>query len=218
MDNSISYKSEILRKGIHLCSLSIPIAYIFTDRILALQIILPLTSIMVIADILSKREGVFNKLIFGFLGALMRKHEKESKGFVLNGASWVLISASLCIFIFPKVITVISFTILIISDLLAALIGRKFGRMPLFDKSWEGTFAFIGSAFIVVGIYFYVFSAPLTLLYMGFIASVFGGFVEAGSKMMNIDDNISIPISIGIILWLGGFYAQIINFPYLNLI
>jgi len=173
---------------------------------------------MLLADILSTRVAFVNKIIFGYMGALLREHEKENKKFVLNGASWVLISASLCILIFPKVVMIPAFTILIISDMLAALVGRKFGKTPLFDKSWEGTIAFIVSAIGVVLSFGFAFSAPITFFAFGILGAVIGGFVEAGSKVLNIDDNLSIPLSIGLILWLGAFYAQSINMPYLDLI
>lgn len=218
MDNSITYKNELYRKAIHLCSLTIPIAYIFTSHQKALQIIIPMTVVMLLADILSTRVSFVNKIVFGYLGALLREHEKENKRFVLNGASWVLISASLCILIFPKVVMIPAFTILIISDMLAALVGRKFGKNPLFDKSWEGTIAFIVSAIAVILCYGFAFAAPITFFAFGILGAVIGGFVEAGSKVLNIDDNLSIPLSIGLILWLGAFYAQSVNMPYLDLI
>ncbi|HET56416.1 MAG TPA: dolichol kinase, partial [Ignavibacteria bacterium] len=42
---SIDYKSELFRKGIHLCSLSIPVVYYFITRELALMILVPLVII-----------------------------------------------------------------------------------------------------------------------------------------------------------------------------
>lgn len=217
MDNSITYKNEIFRKGIHLCSLAIPLIYLFISKELALLIIIPLTVIMIISDLLSRRIKFLEKLIFGVFGNLLREHEKEGK-LVLNGASWVLISASLCIAVYPKIIMVIAFTILIISDTLAALIGRRYGKSKLFDKSWEGTAAFIISAIAVVFMYSFSFNAPITLYIFGILGAIFGGFVEAASTKLKMDDNFSIPISVGSILWLGGYYAEIIKLPYLNLL
>ncbi len=217
MDNSITYRDELFRKSIHLSSLSIPLIYIFLQRNLALKIIIPLTLIMIISDLLSRKITFLKNLIFGVFGNLLRQHEKEGN-LVLNGASWVLISATLCIAIFPKIIMLISFTILIISDTLAALVGRKFGKHPLFDKSWEGTAAFIISAILVVFVYSISFNAPHSLIVIGILASIVGGFVEAASKVLHLDDNLSIPLSVGSILWIGGYYANLVHFPYLYLI
>jgi dolichol kinase len=83
---------------------------------------------------------------------MLRKHEMKKKKLLLTGASWVLISAVLTVLIFPKVIAVIAFIILIISDISAALVGRKWGRTKLGKKSLEGTLAFIVSGLLVVAV------------------------------------------------------------------
>lgn len=214
----ISFKQELLRKTIHLMSLSIPIIYIFIDKSLALKIIIPITIIAIILDVLSKKVERFRELFIKTFGDMLRSHEKKKKKFVLNGASWVLISASIMIAIFPKVITVISFTILILSDIAAALIGRKYGKNKLFNKTWEGTTAFIIVAVLIVTIYGVIFSAPNTYFVFGFLAAIISGFVEAASKKLKVDDNLSIPISAGIILWFGSIIAENLNNNYLNLI
>lgn len=214
---NISYGQEILRKGIHLVSLSIPVCYIFLDQDTALTILIILASLFVAFDILSKGDNIIGKLVIKFFGPMLRKHELKKK-FVLNGASWVLISAVLCVYIFPKLLTVVAFSILIVSDISAALIGRRFGRHKLFDKSWEGTSAFIISAILIVLIYGFVFSAPWTYFAAGALGAVVGGFVEAASKFLAIDDNISIPVSVALTMWCLSIIAEIINAPFLDIL
>jgi dolichol kinase len=152
-----------------------------------------------------------------FFGKILRKHEKKKK-MVLNGASWVLISAALCVLTFPKTLMITGFTILIISDISAALIGRRYGRHDLFGKSVEGTSAFIISAFIVIIFYFSIFSAPWTYLVSGFVAAFIGGIVEAGSKRLEIDDNLSIPISVCLVMWAGNLFVEGTSLEFLHLI
>lgn len=214
---NISYKQEILRKSIHLTSLIIPISYIFVDRFNAIMILLPITILTLLLDILSKRNDSVRNFVMKYFGKMLRPHEL-GEGFVLNGASWVLLSALLVISIFPKIIAVTAFTILIISDISAALIGRRYGKRPLFDKSWEGTLAFILSGILVVAIYWNIFSAPLVYFYIGSIGAIIGGFVEAASKKMNIDDNLSIPVSVGLIMLLGGYFTMQIGQPFLQIL
>lgn len=213
----ISYSQEILRKLIHLFSLSIPVSYIFLSQDTALNILLILSFVMVTFDLLSKGDNIIGTLTLKFFGKMLRKHERKKK-FILTGASWVLISGALCVFIFPKLLTIVAFTILIISDICAALFGRRFGKHKLFDKSWEGTIAFIISANLIILIYGFVFSAPWTFFAAGILSAVAGGFVEAASKFLAIDDNISIPVSVGLVLWGGGLLADIINVPFLNIL
>ncbi|PIW70892.1 MAG: dolichol kinase [Ignavibacteriales bacterium CG12_big_fil_rev_8_21_14_0_65_30_8] len=201
IDNgTIHYRDEVVRKLIHLCSISIPIVYYYIPRNNALLILLIVTFFAIIVDLLRYFLPTFAKLFYSFFGFLLRKHEKDVKIKTLNGASYVLISATICVFIFPKIFVVTAFGILIISDTLAALIGRKFGKHKLLKKSFEGTLAFFLSAIVVViatpkitgNIYEYL---------IGFIACFIGAIVENISFGW-IDDNLSIPISIGLVMWL----------------
>jgi dolichol kinase len=204
-ESNISYKQEILRKGIHLASLSIPISYIFFTRENMLSVLVPATILFVIFDILSKNVHFFINLMLKYFGQMLRPHEKKGKGF-FNGATWVLISATICVLAFPKIITITGFTILIISDICAALIGRRFGKHGFFDKSWEGTISFIVSAIAIIFIYYNLFDLPFSYLIIGVIAATIGGFVEAVSKVIKIDDNLSIPISVGLVMLAGEYF------------
>jgi dolichol kinase len=215
--NEISYSQELLRKSIHLTSLSIPVIYIFIDRQTALSILIPIAVLVIVLDLSSKFIEPVRKLFQQLFGRMLRSHEVK-KVYVLNGASWVVISAVICIWIFPKFITVTSFTILIISDLTAALLGRKYGRHPFLDKSLEGTLAFMFSAFAVITIYGIIFLAPWTYFIFGYLASIVGGIMEASSAKLKMDDNLTIPVSIGLVLWVGGYLSDLINFNYINLL
>ncbi len=193
--NQISYKQELLRKTIHLCSLTLPILYYYTDKQTTLSFIIPLFFIILFVDIFSKKGRILHNFVFKYFGSMLREHEKKD-GFVLNGASWVLISAVLVFAIFPKILAITSFVILIVSDLSAALIGRRFGKHPLFDKSWEGTGAFFVSAsLIIVLIWSILPERNMYFLYFGIFTSIITAFTEAVSKVIKVDDNISIPTS-----------------------
>ena len=215
--NEISYKNELLRKGIHLLSLSLPVTYAFISRELALAIFVPMALISIIFDILSRKENKFQKLFQKVFGQILRSHEHPGN-FTLNGASWVLISVSICVFVFPKIITLTGLSILILSDISAALIGRKYGKHPLFDKSIEGTIAFAVSAIVIVFIIGSIYHTPWTFFVVGIIASIIGAIVEAASHVLKVDDNMSIPFSIGFIMWGGGLLAAILHAPFLNIL
>lgn len=195
---NISYEQEVLRKGIHLMSLSIPLIYIFVTRELALMVLLPLTITAVLIDILAKYDNFVRKYLNMYFGKMLRNHEKNRDILVLNGASWVLIAAFATIFIFPKVIAVISFMILIISDISAALIGRRFGKHQVLDKSIEGTAAFIISGFLIVWLVGIIYRAEIWFYIAGYTGAFIGGIAELVSTKFKIDDNLSIPLSVGI--------------------
>jgi dolichol kinase len=116
----------------------------------------------------------------------------------LKGATYVLVSAILCMWIFPKVIFITAFAILIVSDTSAALIGRKFGRHPFLSKTLEGALAFLVSALLVVAFAPKIEYLPLEYV-IGAIAALVGAIVESAS--VGVDDNLSIPISVGGVMW-----------------
>ncbi len=213
-NKEISYKQEILRKSIHLFSLSFPIIYYFITRDLALKVLIPMTIIAVVLDLLSKRKGIANKIIYGIFGKMLRAHETEKK-FTLNGASWVLISATTCVLIFPKMLMITGFSILIISDISAALYGRRYGKHKFFDKSYEGSAAFVVSAIIVVAVIGWLTNAPLPYYVIGWIACFFGAWAEAASGWLRVDDNMSIPLSVGGIMWIGNIIGESFGFTFL---
>ena len=194
-----SYGGEILRKGIHLTSLLIPIIYYFIPKSTALSILIPLTLLFVLSDTARVFHEPSGRLYEKYFGFLLRRHERNSSGRRLNGATYVLLSAVLCLWIFPKVIFITAFAILIVSDTSAALIGRKFGRHPFFSKTLEGSLAFLVSALLVV-----LFSPKIEYLpleYMiGATAALVGAIVESAS--IGVDDNLSIPISVGGTMWI----------------
>jgi len=196
LGNKISYRQEILRKVIHLLSLSIPLFYYFNSSDLLLRILVPLAIISVIIDLLSQYWSKFHDLFYVFFGSMMRPHETR-KGIHLNGASWVFVSAIITIILFPKLIAIIAFSILIVSDLLAALVGRKFGRHPLFDKSWEGTLAFIVSGLIIVFLVSSWENQDVNFLLACFVGVIVSAFSEAASGTLKLDDNLAVPLAFG---------------------
>jgi dolichol kinase len=196
---TIEYRHELVRKAIHLCSLSIPIVYYFITREQALWILVPMTISFFVIDVARFYSTIVSRWFYLWFGWLLRRHEQDTATKRLSGATNVLISACFCVLIFPKVITINAFAILIVSDTTSALIGRRFGKRPFFGKSVEGSFAFFVSAVIVVLV------APkverlLAEYFLAIVACAVGAVVEAASG--KIDDNISIPLSVGITMWL----------------
>lgn len=197
--SEITYKSEVIRKGIHLFSLLIPICYALLDKITLLCLLIPFTIIVIIVDILSKKENIFRKLIQQLLGSILRPHEKDKK-ITLNGASWVMIAASITVIVFPKIVAITGITGLIICDISAALIGRKFGHIKFWGKSLEGSLAFFISGVIVVLLIGHI--AGMTNMYFisGIIAVFLAAIGEMLSKKAHLDDNFTIPLIICLVL------------------
>jgi dolichol kinase len=197
---AINYRDELVRKLIHLCSLSIPIIYYFVQQKTAIIILAILTLIALIIDIARHYFHPAAEIFYSIFGFLLREHEVDKKKKNLNGATYVLLSALICVIIFPKVIFITAFSVLIIADSVAALVGRKFGKHKFISKSLEGTLGFFISATIVV--FFTPKVENLILEYViGIIAVAIGAITENISFGFT-DDNLVIPIAIGLTMWL----------------
>jgi dolichol kinase len=197
-NRQITYRSEVLRKGIHLLSLSIPVIYSVISQATALWILVPLACLFVAIDILGHKEGWVRNTMLRYFEPVMRNHELKVDDVRLNGASHVLIAACASVWLFPKIIAITAFSILIISDICAALVGRRFGSHRFLDKSLEGTLAFAVSAIGVVLVIASISSAPISFVVIGAFASIVGALVENISPRLRLDDNISIPGSVGL--------------------
>ena len=195
---TIDYNHELVRKAIHLFSLSIPTIYFFISKQLALYLLVPVTAGFIIVDMARYYIPSVAQWFYRWFGWLLRRHETDVNKKRLNGASNVLVSALLCVIFFPKIIAINAFTILIISDTTSALIGRRFGRHRFLAKSLEGSAAFFVSALLVVLIAPKIEQLPMEYL-LGFIAAAIGTVVEA--LPIKIDDNLTIPLSVGFSLW-----------------
>lgn len=206
----VSFEFELMRKGIHMMSLSIPVAYYFISKDLALMILVPMTLLFVVADVLRSFHEPSFRLYNRIFGRMLRPHEKTKEKKTLNGASWVLLSATFCVLVFPKVITITAFAILIVSDTVAALIGRRYGTRRFNDKSLEGSSAFVISAIIVI-----LFTPKLQYAaaeyFIAIAAAVIGAIAEVLSFDI-IDDNFAIPVAIGSAMWL----MYVLFLPELN--
>ena len=197
---SIDYKVELLRKSIHFCSLSIPIIYYFITKELAIYLLVPLTVFAIVLDILRYFIPSISKLFYNVFGTMLRAHEKNHDKKTLNGATFVLISALLVVLIFPKVIGITAFAILIIGDIFAALIGRRYGTHKFLKKSLEGTTAFFVTACIVI-----LLTPKVEGLFLEYLIGMIGAGVGAIAENLAYgyaDDNLVIPLSIGITMWL----------------
>lgn len=213
VDNgTINYRDEILRKLIHLCSLSIPVVYYFIPRNTALIILGIMTVFALVLDVGRYLSASIGKIFYKIFGFMLRQHEIDHKKRNLNGATYVLLSALICVLIFPKIIVVTAFAVLIISDTMAALIGRRYGNHKFLFKSLEGTLAFFLSGIVVV-----LLSPKIEYSYseyiVGIVAVAFGAIIENVSFGL-ADDNLVIPISVGVAMWI----LYMVFLPDLNLV
>jgi dolichol kinase len=197
--DQIPFTGELARKATHLGALVIPGGYhiLRLDKADMLAIMIPITLLMILIDISRLRDWAIYRSFMGrFVTPMIRDHEHAGD---FSGATYILLSVCLTVALYSKPIAVAALAFIIVGDVFAALIGRKFGRHRFGRKSVEGSLACLVGTLVVA----------LLVPEMALPVSVFGAVVatitEAAS--FRIDDNISVPIVSGLAMTI---FAKII--------
>lgn len=186
---NIEMRDELLRKGIHLASLWIPIGYMWLSR---RQILMPLSVIVVIAfvaELLRTFWPKFENYFELILGSLLRPRERRN----LTGATTMFVSAFLSVLFFEKWIALLVLYFMLVSDALGALVGRFWGRHYYRkNRSVEGSLAFFLSGLILIPC---VPGVNVFIAIAGVLAALFfeSGFVK-------LDDNFTVPLGSGMVM------------------
>jgi dolichol kinase len=190
-----AYRHEVIRKTIHVASALCPLIYAFIDRELMLWLATPLALAFIAADILRQVHPRLRGFYDRRFGQLMRRDENQR----LCGASHVMIAVVLCVWLFPKPVAIAAMLFMSVSDALASLVGQWVGGPRWLNASLSGSAAFLLSALLI--------AVPLLWGYP--LAAVCGALtatvVEALPLRLGnarIDDNISVPLSGGLGMWL----------------
>ncbi len=215
VQDAVDFRGELIRKGIHLFSLVIPVVYYFIPKLLTLELLVPITVAFVLVDLARYDVPLISVFFYKFFGFLLRKHEVDEKKHALNGATYMLISAVICVAIFPKYIMITSFTVLILGDAASAVFGKRFGRHKIFSgrnmpKSYEGSLAFIIAGLAGVMLTPKIDYWAVEYL-IGFAATVVASVAEVVSYNI-VDDNIAVPVAFGLTMWA----LYVIFLPHLN--
>ncbi len=212
-DNQIDFRFEIYRKLIHISSLCIPLIYYFIPKSEAVIYLSIATGLSLLLDMLRFKSGKIQTFLINTFGSLLRKHETDYTKKNLTGASYLLLAALIAVVIFPKLIAITVLCFLILGDTMAALVGRRYGKTRFLKKSLEGTFAFFVSTIVVVITVPKVSATPGEYL-IGFLTGAIASVVENLSFGF-FDDNLSIPVISGFLMW--GLYFLLLPGYNLNL-
>ncbi len=187
-------RQEIIRKTIHLSFNSfIPLAYLFLNipkiwMVILLSIALV---VFVMIDLGRTRDGCLSKIFGKLFNGMLRSHELDGK---LTGASYVLIGSFISIAIFPKEIAVLALLFTAVGDTAAALYGKKFGKLRIWNKTLEGSIAGL-IACLIITLFFP--QIPNIIKFSGTFAAMFIELLP-----IKIDDNLRIPLFSGFVMYI----------------
>ena len=183
--------SEYKRKLIHLFNLAIPFSYlyIFPEKWVFVKLLSILMFLFIIFDILRHKVAWVKSLFTLFIDSMLRSHEQEGK---LTGATWVMIGAVISIILFSKPVAIIALIFMSIGDTAAGLIGQRYGKHKIWNKSWEG---FFGGLFVCIIIGMNYSLLPMTISLSGAVAAMVMEIMP-----IPLDDNFKIPLGAGAIM------------------
>ncbi|MFC2062059.1 diacylglycerol/polyprenol kinase family protein [Elusimicrobiota bacterium] len=185
------------RKLYHLCGLIFPLLVVVLSRKVSIYISGSLFVIVLVFDLFRLQWKEFNLLIIKRLPIRFKRKEVKS----ISGSPYFLGGVFFTLLLFDPVYAAGGIIFLSIGDLSAVVIGKRFGKIKIFDKTLEGAFAFALSTLIVLLLlkYFGVLNLNIT----GIIA---GSVICAAVELMNpgIDDNLLIPL-------VGAFVLKILG-------
>lgn len=203
VDRGIGFEAK--RKALHLLALVVPLLMWILGKPVSLALLVPSALLGVGADVWRAYSPRFNDVIRRLFGPLMRGSELPpvGQGVRVNGATCVLVGATLTTWIFPLRIAVPVFAMFMIADAAAALVGRSVGRLhwPGSSRTVEGT-----AAFIVAGLGVMACFPSHSPLVAG-AAVLTAAATEAAP--LRVNDNVRVPLAAGAVVallelwWLG---------------
>ena len=187
-DHQISYLGELLRKGIHISSSSFAILLYFFGKKNILPPLIVITMIYILFDYFRKNKKL-NNLYLYYFKVITRSNEQKG---AFTGATYVFLGITITVLFFDPVVAIPSILVMSLSDSASAIVGRKFNRIKINNKSLEGSIAFYFTTLII----FYVFN--FNLLYSMLVAILLT-IIEYLDEVL-IDDNLSLPIFSAILI------------------
>ncbi|MEO0110344.1 MAG: glycerol-3-phosphate acyltransferase [candidate division WOR-3 bacterium] len=123
---------------------------------------------------------------------------KEKEARRVSSMTIFLLGSFLTFLLFENRIAVFAISFLIFGDFFAKIFGLAYGRHKFFNKTMEGTFAhFLGSLLFGYLLFTSGVALPIGLIFLG---AGIGTLVEL--LPLNVDDNLSVPLLSGSILFL----------------
>jgi dolichol kinase len=137
---SPSFLSELRRKSIHVSLIVLPLDILFEvlpwprGRGQWTLLLITLTVAALAIDVLRLQEQRVRRLFRDFLGGMLRDHEESG----LLGSTYLLLAALLAVDLFPRPVAAAALGFTVLGDGFAAIVGRAWGRRPIFRKTAEG--------------------------------------------------------------------------------
>lgn len=130
--------------------------------------------------------------------SIFRKGEEKK----FSSMTIFLISTFICVLLFEIEIAVTTLVFLTFGDMYSKIFGLAYGRHKLFEKTIEGSLAYIGAVITFGYIIYTTVDISLPVLIIGGIAATFSEFFPLG-----MNDNFTVPIISGAAMTVAIFFG-----------
>ena len=198
---------HLARKAFHMgMGLTIVFCYLFlTSQSTGIAILAGVLALDLLLESSRLHSPALNEKLLKFWGPIMRRNEVTR----FTTTPHYISSVILAIAIFPKPVAILSILYLACGDPIASLFGILYGHLgPRFKsgKSLIGTLAGVLVCMVLTTIYLSTISTSMGAI---LLVSVLGGLAGGMAELLpfDVDDNFSIPIVSGFVLWLAFILA-----------
>lgn len=198
-----------VRNGFHIANsiMSATLYTVWPTRSTMLWIACLYTGAMVTLEIVRRLDPRINSFLVDVVfGAIARPVEAHR----INSATWYGAAIIVIVFFFPPVACITGVLVLGFGDPVAALVGRRWGRIRLRGrKTLEGTLGFVAAAAIAATSFLALTGHPAVVgasfgatvahaFGLSLAAAIAGAAIELGSD--RIEDNFSIPVVVAAVV------------------
>ena len=192
----LSLRRELARKGLHILSTAIPVAYATVlSRAAVIWVLAFALSIAFAVEIARSRSARVRGAFDSSVGALLREHEWHSP----SGATWLIIALLFAAVAFPHNLAIAAMCAVTLGDAAAAIVGRAITRVAVHRKTFSGSVAcFAASALSARAIAGFAWPEAL-------IAGILAAVAERPRRPLDDNLRITLAVGCGILLWRMGF-------------
>jgi len=165
--------------------------YMFLAKIETLLIIGIVAMVFIALDITRILNKQTNELLTVKIKSIFRKGEAKK----FSSMTIFLVASFITILVFEKNIAITALTFLIFGDIFSKIFGLAFGKHKIFQKTLEGTLAYLGCMFICGFVLYNVLGIPILILIIGGITAP---LVELFSFQLN--DNFTVSLISGTVM------------------
>ncbi len=182
--------------------LSLVLAYeLFLSRTAMLILGVSALGLFIFMDVLRRVSNTWNER---FVQKMFGKISRPGEAHRIPSATWYVTSLLIGAWLLPQHAIAVGALVLAFGDPVAALMGRRFGRIKLVgDKSLVGTLSFAVVSMIVVSLFAWIAMpgwGPVRGFGLGTAVGLVGALTELVST--RLDDNLTIPLTTGMVAML----------------